>query len=63
MTDVQTQLEAAAKRLAAARTEHDAATQQARTAAINAAIAGAPETRIAALLRVDRATIRKWLGK
>ena len=63
MTDVQTQLEAAACRLAAARTEHDAATTVARTAALEAAAAGAPETRIAATLGVDRATIRKWLGK
>jgi len=37
--------------------------QQARTAARDAAAAGTPETRIAATLRVDRATIRKWLGK
>ena len=63
MTDVQTQLETAAKRLAAARTEHDAATQQARTAARTAATAGTPETRIAATLRVDRLTVRRWLGK
>jgi len=40
MDGVRDQLEQAARRLAAARTEHHAAT-----------------------LRVDRATIRKWLGK
>ena len=63
MDGVQDQLEQAARRLAAARTEHHAATTQARTAARAAAAAGTPETRIAATLRVDRATIRKWLGK
>ena len=63
MDGVQDQLEQAARRLAAARTEHHAATTQARTAARTAATAGTPETRIAATLRVDRATIRKWLGK
>ena len=63
MDGVQDQLEQAARRLAAARTEHDAATQQARAAARAAAAAGTPETRIAATLRVDRLTVRRWLGK
>jgi hypothetical protein len=63
MDGVQDQLEQAARRLAAARAEHHAATTQARTAAVAAAAAGTPEIRIAATLRVDRLTVRRWLGK
>ena len=63
MDGVQDQLEAAARRLAAARAEHHAATTQARTAARAAATAGSPETRIDATLRVVRLTVRRWLGK
>jgi len=41
----------------------DTATKKAQTAVHNAAQAGIPETRIAALLGVDRLTVRRWLGK
>lgn len=61
--DIQAQLQEAGARLAAARTNLHAATQQARNTAHTAQTHGIPETRIAALLGVDRLTVRKWLGK
>jgi hypothetical protein len=61
--DIHTQLQHAGTRLAAARTNLAAATQQARNTAQTARQHEIPEIRIAELLGVDRLTVRRWLGK
>lgn len=49
--------------LSSARTAERLALGGAAVAAVHAADAGAPETKIAEALGVDRMTVRKWLGK
>lgn len=50
--------------LAQVRADYAAVKDKAVRAAQDAAKAGMPETRIASILRVDRArTLRRWLGK
>jgi hypothetical protein len=63
LTEKINELTTASHLLADARTAMDTATKKAQTAVHNAAQAGIPETRIAALLGVDRLTVRRWLGK
>jgi hypothetical protein len=54
----------AAKRLAAARSEWQAAVDEAKRVAVAAHEAGASEVELAQALGVDRArTVRRWLGK
>jgi hypothetical protein len=57
------ELEKIGRQLARDRAKADVTNQTARTAAIEAHQAGIAETRIAAALKVDRLTVRRWLGK
>lgn len=51
------------RQLIAARSAFEDMWETARTAAIEAAAHGTPETKIADALSVDRSTVRKWIGK
>lgn len=51
------------RRRAAAKAELDAATADAKAAARAMADQGVPEAELARRLKVDRMTIRSWLGK
>jgi hypothetical protein len=56
-------LERAGRILRQARIDADNAIRNARTACIEAADAGTPETTLALKLGVTRQTVRVWLGK
>lgn len=57
------QLYEAGRRLATARAAARTALAEARTQALAALSAGAPEVAVARILGVDRMTIRTWAGK
>jgi hypothetical protein len=57
------ELEKIGRQRAAALDKLAAINAHARTAAQTAHAAGIPETQLAVALRVDRLTIRRWLGK
>lgn len=63
MTDEQAELRRVAKQLRAAREHLRKAMDAAQYAAEDAHAEGVPETEIARTLRVNRMTVRRWLGK
>lgn len=56
-------LTALGRRLARARTTAERLTEEAKTAALDAAAGGMSESEIARRLQVNRHTVREWLGK
>lgn len=58
-----TDLDALGRKREKARAEVARLFEQARVAAIEAVASGVPEADVARRLKVDRMTVRKWLGK